>query len=68
MRTRDDDDRCEIFIGDIASTDETEEDAMCSRGCTRKLTCSMENGVREGRTEGHVEDARVLGPPSKENR
>ena len=26
-RTHDDDDRCEIFIGDIASGDETEEDA-----------------------------------------
>ena len=35
-RTHDDDDRCEIFIGDIASTDETEEDtcahAVCSKG------------------------------------
>ena len=36
-RTHDDDDRCEIFIGDIASTDEMEEDACARSRAQREL-------------------------------
>ena len=39
-RTHDDYDRCEIFIGDIASTDETEEDA-CVHAVAPASSCAQ---------------------------
>ena len=41
-RTHDDDDRCEIFIGDIASTDDTEEDACAHAVAPASLRAQWE--------------------------
>ena len=63
-RTHDDDDRCEIFIGDTASTDESEEDTCAhavvpagSRAQRELDDAKSGDGVRERRTEGNEEDA-----------